>query len=97
MFTLKEVNTSKVETAPYHDWRNVVILFFVGLVSLIGFNSHMFLEINRGSFFATTPRSEEFAKFNSDGLMRVLNNLLAKESTFEKLKTERVPVIDPSL
>ncbi len=97
MFTPKEVNTQKADIMPYRDWRNVVIIFFVGLVLSLGLNAYMFLEINQGSFFAATPNSEESTKFNSGGLTRVLDDLLIKEATFEKLKTKSIPTVDPSI
>ncbi len=97
MFTLKEVNIPKVDVAPYRDWRTVVIIFFVVLVLSLGFNAYIFLEINSGSFFVTTPKGAELTKFDSEGLTRVLDDLLAKEVIFEKLKNESVSLIDPSI
>ncbi len=97
MFSSKEANIPKAKIAPYCDWRIVVIIFSVGLVLSLGFNSYVFFEINSGSFFVTTPSGEESAKFNKDGLSKVLEELSAKEATFEKLKTENISVVDPSL
>lgn len=95
--TSKGFDVSKKEPAPYHDWRLLVIGFFVALVLSVGFNIYMSIEINRDSFFTTTPKVEQGVVFNSEGLTWVLQDLASKEAAFEKLKTEGLPVVDPSL
>lgn len=87
----------KAETTPYRDWRYVVEGFFLALTLSVGFNIYMSIEINRDSFFTTTPKSDPGVVFNSEGLTAVLGNLTAKEVAFEKLRTEGVSVVDPSL
>ncbi|HAT68791.1 MAG: hypothetical protein A2481_03690 [Candidatus Yonathbacteria bacterium RIFOXYC2_FULL_47_9] len=97
MTASKGVDPFKVEPTPYRDWRFLVIGFFVILTSSIGFNIYMSIEINRDSFFTTTPKVEEGTHFNSEGLAIVLGDLASKEVAFEKLRIEGVPVVDPSL
>ena len=93
----KGVDQFKVEPTPYRDWRLLVLSFFTLLVVSVGFNIYMSIEINRDSFFTTTPKIEEGTVFNSEGLTAVLADLATKEATFEKLRTEGVVVVDPSL
>ncbi len=87
----------KAEPTPYRDWRSLVIGFFLLLCLSVGFNIYMSIEINRDSFFTTTPKSEPGVVFNSEGLSAVLGGLAEKEATFEKIRTEGVSVVDPSL
>jgi len=93
----KGSDSFKVEPTPYRDWRLLVIGFFVTLVLSVGFNIYMSIEINRDNFFTTTPKSEQGVVFNSEGLSAVLGALAAKEAASEKLRTEEVLVVDPSL
>lgn len=97
LFASKGIDASKVGITPYRDWRTVVAVFFVALSASIGFNVYMFIEINQGGFFTNTPKGIDGVKFDRDGLARVLDELVAREAIFEKLKTESVPVIDPSI
>lgn len=87
----------KAEPTPYRDWRSLAMGFFAVLTLSVGFNIYMSIEINRDSFFTTTPTSDTGVVFNSEGLTAVLGNLAAKETVFEKLRTEGVSVVDPSL
>lgn len=93
----KGVDPSKKEPTPYRDWRLLVMGFFLTLVLSVGFNIYMSIEINRDSFFTTTPKVEEGVSFNSEGLIVVLEDLASKEAAFEKIRTEGVSVVDPSL
>lgn len=87
---------TKMEITPFRDWRIIVTLFFVGLLVSIGFNFYMSIEINRDSFFTTAPKSGEVVVFNKDGLSKVLAALAEKEALFEKARTEKSTVVDPS-
>lgn len=95
--TSKGSDPFKVELTPYRDWRLLVMGFFVALILSVGFNIYMSIEINRDSFFTTIPKSEQGVVFKSDGLATVLEALAIKEAAFEKLRTEEVFVVDPSL
>lgn len=93
----KGVDPSKVEITPFRDWRIIVATFFVSLLLSIGFNVYMSIEINRDNFFTTPVKSTDMEVFNKDGLASVLRALGEKEGLFEKARTERVIVADPSL
>jgi len=93
----KGSDPSKIAASPYRDWRIVVAGFFIGLVALLGFNIYISFEINQDNFSLVTPKSDQGVSFNNEGLATVLEGLAAKETTFERLKIEGVPVVDPSL
>lgn len=97
LFSSKGSDPMRMEVAPYRDWRIVVMSFFAGLVVSLGFNIYMSIEINRDSFFTATPKSGEEVALNKEGLEKVLAGFAEKEATFEKVKTEGVSVVDPSL
>lgn len=93
----KGVDALKMEITPYRDWRIVVILFFIVLVSSIGYNSYVFIEINRDTFFTAAPKSTGVIKFNDEGLAKVVAGLDEKAALFEKVKKEGVAIVDPSI
>ncbi len=93
----KGVDKLKMEITPYRDWRSVVIVFFIVLVSSIWFNTYVFIEINRDTFFTVTPKSSGVVKFNEEGLAKVIAGLDEKNAIFEKAKNEGVVIVDPSL
>lgn len=97
LFSSKGSDPMKMEFTPYRDWRIVAMLFFVGLVASLGFNIYMSIEINRDSFFTATQKGGEEVALDKEGLEKVLAGFAEKESTFEKVKTEGVSVVDPSL
>ncbi|MDO8604263.1 MAG: hypothetical protein Q7K40_02585 [bacterium] len=93
----KGVDALKLEITPYRDWRIVVAVFFLGLLSSFAFNVYMSIEINRDSFFTTLPKSTGVVRFNEQGLAKVVAGLDEKAAVFEKAVTEGVAMIDPSL
>lgn len=86
-----------MEVAPYRDWRILVKVFFIGLVVSLGFNIYMWVEISSDNFFTTVPKTPVWVELNKDGLAKTLAELSDKEFTFEKVRTEGVFVVDPSL
>lgn len=96
-FSSKGSDPMKMEITPYRDWRIVVIAFFVGLVISFGFNIYMSIEINRDNFFTATTVESKGAAFKKDDLAKVLAGLAEKEALFEKIRTEGVSVVDPSI
>lgn len=97
LFSSKGSDPMKMEFTPYRDWRIVAMSFFAGLVVSLGFNIYMSIEINRDNFFTATAKSGEEVTLNKEGLEKVLADFAGKEATFEKVKTEGVSVVDPSL
>ncbi|MBI5078212.1 MAG: hypothetical protein HZB11_02515 [Candidatus Yonathbacteria bacterium] len=93
----KGADTFKMEITPYRDWRVLAGVFFVGLVVSLGFNIYMSVEINSDSFFTTVPKNGDGVELNKDGLANVLADFADKKAIFEKVKTEGVSVVDPSL
>ncbi len=93
----KGVDVLKMEITPYRDWRTVVILFFTALVSSIVYNSYVFIEINRDTFFTAAPKSTGVIKFDEERLTKVVAGLDEKSALFEKVKNDGVAIVDPSL
>ena len=93
----KGVDALKMERRPYHDWRIIVMSFFILLTFSFGFNIYMSVEIDKDSFFAITPKATGVVRFNEAGLVTVVQALNEKAARFEKVKTEGVDVVDPSL
>lgn len=88
---------TKIEIVPYRDWRIVGIGFFIMLFVSFGFNIYILFEVNRDNFFAVPEIKSQGVSFNREGLNRVLNLIATREATFERLKTEKIEVRDPSL
>ena len=93
----KGVDVFKMEKRPYHDWRIVVVSFFVLLSFSVGFNVYMSLQINKDSFFAVAQKATGVVRFNEEGLAAVVKLLDEKAALFEKVMAEGVGVVDPSL
>lgn len=91
-----DTDSSKIEIAPYRDWRIVGICFFVAFLISFGFNMYLLFEVNRDNFFIIPETKSQGVSFNREGLNRVLDLITTREATFEKLKEETVKVIDPS-
>ena len=86
----------KMEIAPFRDWRVIAFVFFVGIAVSIGFNVYMSIEINRDNFFTAPAKSGESTYLDKEGLERVLSELAEKDVLFEKARTEKSTVVDPS-
>ncbi|MDD5152588.1 MAG: hypothetical protein PHS95_01120 [Candidatus Pacebacteria bacterium] len=97
LFSSREADSSRAEITPYRDWLIIVIVFFVGIVASVLFNIYLSMQINSDSFSVAGQKNPEGLKLNHKGLTEVLDNFSAKETAFEKLKTEGVTVVDPSL
>lgn len=93
----KGVDPFKMEITPYRDWRILAGVFFIGLVVSLGFNIYMSVEINSDNFFATVPKTGGGAELNKNGLAKVLAGFADKKAAFEKVRTEGIFVVDPSL
>ncbi|MBI3634560.1 MAG: hypothetical protein HY228_03015 [Candidatus Yonathbacteria bacterium] len=93
----RDADPSKIEIAPYRDWRIMGIVFFVILLASFGFNMYLLFEVNRDNFFVVPEVKSQGMSFDREGLNRVLDLIATREATFEKLKTETVKVNDPSL
>jgi len=87
----------KMETTPYRDWRILVVVFFVGLISSMGFNIYMLIEIDRDTFFSQAPKSSGVIKFNEEGLAKVIAGIDEKAEKFENSKKVSSAVVDPSI
>lgn len=87
----------KMELTPYRDWRILVIIFFFGLIGSLGFNIYMSIGINQDNFFVSSAKSTGVIKFDESGLNNLMVKIDQKSALFEKVKTEGVAVVDPSL
>ncbi|HAS84701.1 MAG TPA: hypothetical protein DCS23_01325 [Candidatus Yonathbacteria bacterium] len=87
----------KMEITPYRDWRILTILSFVGLVLAGSYNVYVMIQINRDSFYVAPPKSAGVAKFNEEGLAKVITSIDEKATNFEKAITEIRATVDPSL
>lgn len=94
---LRGSDSSKMEIAPYRDWRILGVGFFIIFLLSFGFNMYILYEVNRDNFFVVPEIKSQGVLFNREGLNRVLNTITTRESIFEKLKTETMKVNDPSL
>lgn len=97
LFSSKGFDPMKMEIAPFRDWRIIVVTFFAGLVISLGFNIYLSIEVNRDNFFTATTVADEGIIFKKDDLAKVLAGLAEKEALFEKVRTEGVSVVDPSI
>lgn len=95
--TTKGSDPLKMEITPFRDWQVLVIVSSVALLASFGYNLYVSIEINRDSFFNAAPKSTGVIKFNEDGLAKVIVGIDEKAARFEKIKTEGVDVVDPSL
>lgn len=93
----KGVDALRMEITPYRDWRIVVIIFLTALMASIVYNTYVFIEINRDTFFTAVPKSSGVVKFNDEELTKVIAGLDEKSAIFEKVKNEGVAIVDPSL
>lgn len=93
----KGVDYEKMEITPFRDWRIVAVVFFVGIVLSIGFNAYVSIAINRDNFLTAVPKGGDGVIFNNEGLVKVLAGFAEREALFEKARTEKSAVVDPSL
>lgn len=93
----KGADSTKLETTPFRDWRIVAMTFFVGLALSVGFNVYMSIEINSDNFFTLTSKNGEIVSLKKDDLAKVLAGFAEREALFEKVRTEKSAVVDPSL
>lgn len=97
LFSSDGADSSKMEITPFRDWMVIIAVFFGGLAVSVGANIYMSVEINKDSFFTTAPKGGESVTLNKEGLSNVLSGLAEKEFLFEKARTEKSTVVDPSL
>lgn len=97
MFTTKGSDATKIEITPYRDWRVVVLVFFIGILTSFGFNAYLFMGVNEDSFFGGTMKKDEVVTFNKEKLLGVLDTFQKKEEKSEALKKVPTPIVDPSL
>ena len=102
-FSFKRINSllgksdsSKIEIAPYRDWRIVGVGFFIILFISFGFNMYILFEVNRDNFFDVHQGTKQEVSFAREGLTRVIGMFAGREETFERLKKEIIKVNDPS-
>ncbi len=96
-FTSRGGDALKMEITPYRDWRVVVVVFFLGLTTSLGFNVYMSIEINRDNFFTAESKNGGEVVLNKKGLEKILADLEEKNTVFKKVSTEGLHMVDPSL
>ncbi|MCK9345155.1 MAG: hypothetical protein M0P64_03495 [Candidatus Pacebacteria bacterium] len=88
----------RMELTPFRDWRIIVVTFFLSLFLSVGFNIYISSEANRDAFFsAEAKQTVGVIKFNQDALAKVIKEIDDKATRYEKVKTEQMLLIDPSL
>lgn len=97
MFSTEGTDPTKMEIAPFRNWRNVVIFFFAGVVVSVVFGAYLLKNVNEGDFFGKVESRPEVVQFDTKKLMLVLDSFKKKEALFEELKKNATPVVDPSL
>ena len=93
----KGTDPFKMDITPYRDWRILVAAFSLGLIGSLGFNIYMSLEISGDGFTSEGIAATTVVKFNEEGLKKAITIIDEKEAQFEKVKTEGITVVDPSL
>jgi len=97
LFSSKGKDVLKIEPTPYRDWGVIVGVFFCGLVLSLGFNIYISIKINGDDFFVAVKNEDSGPVLNKAGLEKVLTEFSIKENTFQKVITEKTPIVDPSL
>ena len=97
MFATKGSDSLKIEITPYRDWRVVIIIFFLGIGTSLGFNAYLFIGVNEDNFFGGAIKKEEVVTFNKEKLLTVLETFEKKQEKSEALKKEPTLIVDPSL
>lgn len=87
----------KMDITPYRDWRILVIASFLGLVGALGYNIYITIQINSDVFSVVTQKSSGVAKFNEEGLTKLVLSIDQKAAIFEKIRNEGMAVVDPSI
>lgn len=88
---------SKMEITPFRDWRVLVIVFFIALLGVFGFNGSLFLRINTDSFVTGGLPETNIAPLENNKLDNAVKEITKRSEKFEKLRKEKPTYIDPSL
>lgn len=97
VFQVKRKDTSKMEITPYRDWAILMWSAFVVFSVSLGFNIYMSININQDNFFGSPTPDTSGTILNKAGLDSALGIITSKEALFEKTRTQKITVVDPSL
>lgn len=83
---------------PHRDWRLIIVIFLVGIFSLIGINYALYYGAEQGYIFTQTAEEEEFrAVLRRDALDGVIESYESRTRTNAIPRSERRVLSDPAL
>lgn len=83
---------------PQRDWKIILVAFVAISFMVIVFSSYIYWRINSGGFFMTSSREESPTEtIDRSELKKVIRLYETKSQSFQKLKNEKLEIIDPSL
>lgn len=86
------------EINPQRDWKIILIAFTAISFTIIAFSVYAYWRINSGGFFITSDKEEfPIETIDRSELKKIIKFYEAKSQLFQKLKSEKSKVIDPSL
>jgi hypothetical protein len=81
-----------------HDWKIMLVSFFVLWIIIISLSMFLFFQIEGGKIFQTNAQQvENKPVINKAVLEDVVNSFEAKKARGEGLKTQKLNIPDPSL
>lgn len=87
----------KSKQNPYRDWVYIFIFSMFGFVLIISFGIYLFISVGNGSYYKIDSISAEKGKaFDDKKLIKSLQEIANRKELFEKIRSERVIVEDPS-
>lgn len=86
------------EINPQRDWKTILTVFTAISFMVIVFSSYLYWRIGSGGFFIISSKEElPIETIDRSELKAIIKFYEAKSQSFQKLKSEKLEVIDPSL
>jgi cell division protein FtsI/penicillin-binding protein 2 len=81
---------------PKRDWTIILILSVIFIVTAIGFDAYMYLQIISGDMYVSVQRNELIIEnLKTSALQDILNTFESKKANLSTLKTDSL--VDPSI
>lgn len=95
---LKRGEYKSISAKAEHDWKIMLVSFFVLWIIIISLSMFLFFQIEGGQIFKTdVPQVENKPAINKVVLEDVVNSFEAKKVRGEGLKNQKLNIPDPSL